>query len=144
MIVIPDVKFDSTYDQILQDPRKDSSTSSKYECVLDAFIIMLGSWNFEYNSGMMNYVDSWCQLLYHRWSNPPKLQSGTNKVLQVWLSLKWTFNHDRELKIDILLNNDILWLYVMSNLIPNMTQSSKTSVKNHQCPPSMTVFLMHL
>ena len=48
-----------------------------------------------------------------------------------------------ELIIGIQLNNDILRLFVMSNLIPKMTQSSKTPVRNHQCPPSMTVFLIH-
>ena len=31
--------------------------SSKYDCVLDALIIMLGSCKFEYNTGMINYVD---------------------------------------------------------------------------------------
>ena len=158
---------------------------------------MLGSWKYEYNSGMTNYVDSWCQIWHHRWSkplvlqsgtiiilhvwlcswctfnnardlkigiqwnndiwrlfmmsniipnmtNPPKLQSGTTNIIQVWLCTLCTFNHARELKIIIKLSNDIWWLFVMSTFIPNMTKSSKTPVRSHEYPPSMTVFLMHL
>ena len=44
MMVINDVKFDTKYDQILQNSSQEPSTSSKYDCVLDALIIMLGSW----------------------------------------------------------------------------------------------------
>ena len=44
----------------------------------------------------------------------------------------------------IQVNNDILCLFVMSNFIPRMTQSSKTPVRNQQRPPSITVILVHL
>ena len=42
MMVICDVKFDTKYDQILQNSSQEPSMSSKYDCVLDALIIMLG------------------------------------------------------------------------------------------------------
>ena len=47
---ICDVKFDTKYDQIIQNSSQEPLMSSKYDCVLDAFIIMLGSWKFKYNS----------------------------------------------------------------------------------------------
>ena len=54
------------------------------------------------------------------------------------------FNHARELNIAIQLIKAISWLFVMSNLIPNMMKSSKTTVRNHQHPLCVTVLLMHL
>ena len=63
MMIILDVQFDTKYDQMLQNSSQELSTCSLYDCVPDALVIMLGSWEFEYNSGMMNYVDSWCQIL---------------------------------------------------------------------------------
>ena len=47
MLVICDVKFDTKYDHILQNSSQEPSTSSKRYCVLDALIIMLGSWKSE-------------------------------------------------------------------------------------------------
>ena len=41
--VIHDVKFDTKDDSILQISSQELSMSSKYDCVLDALIIMLGS-----------------------------------------------------------------------------------------------------
>ena len=117
--------------------------SSKYDCVLDALLFMLGSWKLTYNLKMSNDGYSWCQMWYQIWPNPPTLHSGIINVLQVWLCSCCTFNHAKELKIGIQLNNDILWLFVMSNLILNMTQSSKTPVRNHQHLPCMTMSLMH-
>ena len=49
MMVIHDVKFDSKYDQILQNSNQVTSMSSKYDGVLDAVLIMLGSWKLAYN-----------------------------------------------------------------------------------------------
>ena len=66
MILIHDVNFDTKYDQILHIYCQEPSTSSKYDCVHHAFIVILTSWKFEYNSGVTNYVDSWCQIWYQR------------------------------------------------------------------------------
>ena len=133
------LKFDTKDDPILQNSSQEPSTSSKYGYALDTLIIMLESWKFEYNPGMINFVDSWCQIWYQGQSNPPKLQWGTINIFQVWLHSWCTFNHARELKMGIQLNKVIWWLFVMSNLIPNMAKSSKTKVRIHKCPPSMTV-----
>ena len=43
MMVICDVKFDTKYDQILQNSSQEPSTSSKYDCVLDELIFIIGS-----------------------------------------------------------------------------------------------------
>ena len=43
MMVICDVKFDNKYDQILQNSGQEPQTSSLYDCLLEALIIMLGS-----------------------------------------------------------------------------------------------------
>ena len=43
MMVISDVKFDTKDDQILQHPFQEPSMSSKYDCVLDELLFMLGS-----------------------------------------------------------------------------------------------------
>ena len=56
-MLIHDVKFDIRDDPILKNFSKEPSIFSKYECVLDAHIIMLGSIKFKYNLGMINYVD---------------------------------------------------------------------------------------
>ena len=84
-----------------------------------------------------------CQIRYQIWPNPLKLQPGTINILVVWLCSWCTYNHDREQTIWIQLRNDKLCWVMMSNLISEMIQSSKTPVRNHQRPPSMTVFLMH-
>ena len=47
MMVIHDVTFDTKDDPILQNSSQEPSTFSKYDCVLDALNIMLGSWKFE-------------------------------------------------------------------------------------------------
>ena len=43
MVVILDINFDAKDDQILQNSSQKPSTSSKYDSVLDALFIMLGS-----------------------------------------------------------------------------------------------------
>ena len=87
---------------------------------------------------------AWCQIWYQRWPNPPKPQSGTINILQVWMCSWCTYNHARELKFGIHLKNDIVCWCMMSNLILNMSKSPQTPVRNFQCPPSKTVFLTHL
>ena len=77
-------KFDTKYDPILKNSSQEPSPFSKYECVLDAHMIMLGSWNFEYSSGITSHVHSRYQIWYQRWFNPPKLQSVIINILQVW------------------------------------------------------------
>ena len=57
-MVICDVKFDTKYDQVLIKSSQEPPTSSKYDCVLDAFIIMLGGLKFE-------YFQEWQILLIH-------------------------------------------------------------------------------
>ena len=52
MVVIYDVKFDTKDGQILQNSCQEPSISYKYDCVLDALLIMLGSWKLAYNSKM--------------------------------------------------------------------------------------------
>ena len=98
-MVISDVKFDTKDNPVLQNSSQDSLVSSKYDCVLGALIIMLGSWKSNYNSGMTNYVITWCQVWYQRWSNPPKHQWVSINVLHVWLCSGWTSTHARELKL---------------------------------------------
>ena len=44
MIIICNVKFDTKDDQILQNASQGPSTSSKYDCILDALLIMIGGW----------------------------------------------------------------------------------------------------
>ena len=143
MMFIHDVKVDTKDDHILRNISQEPSTSSKYDYVLDALTIMLGSWKFEYNSLMTNHDGSWCKIWYQRQSNAPKLQSGTINLLQAWLCSWLVSIHVRELKIGIQLKNNILCWFMMSNLIPKMTQSSKTPDRNHQCPPGMPVLLMY-
>ena len=58
IIAIHDVKFDTKDSSILQISSQEPSMSSKYGCVHDALIIMLGNWKFEYKWRMTNYVDS--------------------------------------------------------------------------------------
>ena len=138
-----DVIFNIRDDPILQNSSEKPSRSSKYDFALDALLIMLGSWKLAYNSRITYYGYLWCQILYQIWPNPPKLQSVTINVLQVWLFPWWTYNHAMDLKVCIQLWNDKSCWFMMSNLISEIIQSSKTPVRNHQCPPSMTVFLMH-
>ena len=141
-MLIHDGKFDIWDDPILHHFSQITSTSFKYDYVPDALIIMQGSWKFKYNSGMAKYVASWCQIWYQRWSNPPKLMSGAISILQVWLCSWCTFNHDRDMKIGIKLMNDKIYWFIMSHFILDTIKSSKTPVRNHPRPPSMTVFSM--
>ena len=64
MMVICDVKFDTKYDQILQNSSQEPSTSSMYDCVLDALLIMLGKWILAYSSIMTYDGYLWCQIRY--------------------------------------------------------------------------------
>ena len=43
MMVIPDVKYDAKYDQIIKNSSQEPSMSFKYDCVLDTLLIMLQS-----------------------------------------------------------------------------------------------------
>ena len=99
--------------------------------VLDTLLFMLESWNLAHNSRITYHDDPWCQ----EWPHPPSLKSGTINILQVW-SLRmggswYTSNHVRELKLGTQVKNHISWWSMMSRITP----SSKTPVKNHQCPP---------
>ena len=142
-MVVCDFKFDTKNDPVLQNSSQESSMSSKYDCSWCNFnharVLKIG---IQLNNDILWYVLS--QIWYQRWPSPPKLQSGAISVLQVWLCSWYTFNRARDLKIGIQLNKDIWWLFVMPKLIPNITKSSKTPVRNHQYPPNMTMFLNHL
>ena len=67
----------------------------------------------------------------------PRRMSGTVIILQVWLQGQrgswYTSIHARELKFGTQVKNHISWWF----MIPRMTLSSKTPVRNHQHPPSM-------
>ena len=51
-----------------------ASRNNQHDSVIDALLIVSGSWKLTYNSGMTYYVDSWCQIWNQRWPNPPQLQ----------------------------------------------------------------------
>ena len=51
-MVIFYVKFDTKYDQTLQNSSQEPSMSSKYDCVIDARLIMQGSFKLAYSSIM--------------------------------------------------------------------------------------------
>ena len=104
-MLIHDINIYNKDDRVLQNSRKKLSTSSKYECVLDVLRIMLVSWKLAYNLWMTKYVDPLRQNWYQRWPNPPKTQSGTINIAQVWLSSWYTYNHTGELKIGIQFKN---------------------------------------
>ena len=142
-MLIHDVKFDIRDDSILQNSSREPTTSFKFDCILNALLIILGSWQFIYNSTMTWLVFVMWNLISNvtKSSKNPVRNCQHPPCLTVFLCI---FNHARELKSGIQLNNDILWLFVMSKLIPKMTQSSKTPFRNHQCPLSMTVSFMHL
>ena len=144
MMVIRDVKFDTNADQILQNSSQEPSMSSKYDCVLDALLIMQGSWKTAYKPKLTYDGYSWCQIWYKIWPNPPTLQSGTINTLQVWMSSWWISIHARELKIVIQFKNGIFLWSMMSNLTPKMAKFSRYPVRNHECHSSMTMFPMHL
>ena len=128
-------------DQIILNSSQEPSTSFKYDHILDALLIMLGSWKSVYNSRMTYNVDLLCKFWHQKWSNTPKLQLGTINILQVQLCHSCTYNYAKELKIWIQLRNDKLFLFMIANLITERIQSSKTLVRNHQCPQNMTVYL---
>ena len=55
MMVIHDVKFDTKYDKLLKKSSKEPSMSSKFNCVLDMLLLMLGSWKMAFNSRITYY-----------------------------------------------------------------------------------------
>ena len=61
MVTIHGFKFDSKYDQILQNFSKDLSMSSKYDCVLDTQLFMLGS--FKNGIKIKIYMLWWSMML---------------------------------------------------------------------------------
>ena len=77
-------------------------------------------------------VDPWCQGLHC----PPSLLSGTLIVLQVppWRTPhSWhTSNEDFNMK----LSGYEPWGQPSTYMMPRVTLSSKSPVRNHQCPPS--------
>ena len=91
----------SKIDQILHSSNQEASTSSRYDGVLDTLLIMLWSCKSVHSSRMIYNIDSWYKILYQRLPNPPKHQSGTISILQLWLCSWYTFNHTRDLKIGI-------------------------------------------
>ena len=130
--MIHDVKDDP----ILQDPSQEPSTSSKYGLQEQGFLtllIILENWNFAHKWIIIYYEYPWCQ----GWPHPPRPQSGTIYILQVWTSRmegSWhTSNHARELKVGTQVKKHISWQSIMSR----MTPTSKFPVRNHQHPPSI-------
>ena len=99
---------------------------------------------YVYNSIMTYDGYLWCQVWYQRCPYPPKLQSGTINIMQVWQSSRCTTNYTRELKIFTQLKIEISYTFMVSNLIPKMNQSTKTPVQSLRCPPCMIVFLVDL
>ena len=63
----------SKVDQIILNSSREPSMSFNYDHILDALLIMLGSWQLAHNLKMTFIIDSWCKIWYQRWSNPPKL-----------------------------------------------------------------------
>ena len=144
MMVNQDVKFYTKDDLIFQSCSLNQSISSKYDCVLDALLIMRENCKSAYNFIMTYDGYLWWQFSYQRWPHPSKLQKVTINVFQVLL---WSWLNSfltKEWKMGIQLKNNISLWSMMSNLIPKTSQSSKTPVKNHLCTTNMTVFLVHL
>lgn len=124
----------SKVDKLILNTSQESSTSSKHDHITDALLIMLRSRKSAYSSRFTYIVYFLCKIWYQRWSNPPKLESGTINILQVWLCSWCTYNHVREQKIPIQIRNEKLCWFMTTNLISEMIQSLKTPVMNHQRP----------
>ena len=77
---------------------------------------------------------SWCKIWFQIWPNPQKLQSRTTNVLQVWLCSWCTFDHARELKMGIKLNNDI-WCNVQFD-----TKYDQSLQNSSQGPPMSSMY----
>ena len=96
--------------------------------------IMLEGWNLEHKSRITHDDEPWRQ----GWLHPPSLQSGTFRILQVWLrgwGGSWgTSKHARELKFGRQVKNH----KICRSMKSRMTPSSKSPVRNLQRPPSMT------
>ena len=54
----------SKVDQIILNSSQEPSMSSKYDCAIDALLIMQGSWKSAYNSTMIYDGYLWCQSWY--------------------------------------------------------------------------------
>ena len=89
-MLINDVKFNTKDFHIFQNSSQEPWMSSKYYCLFDELLFILGSYNLWYKLWMTYYYYSWCQILHQRWLNSPYLQSGTINVLQVWLCTWYT------------------------------------------------------
>ena len=136
---IYDVKFDTKDDPVLKNSSQEQSTSSKYDCVLDSLLIILGSWKLAYHS-MMTYCGYLgCQIWYQRWLSPPKLQSETINVVRVWLCSWWTNNHAKELKIWINLKWQILFIHGIKidirddPILQNSSQETTNALQTWLC-----------
>jgi len=62
----PKIIQHSKADQSILNSTQEPSTSSKYDLIPDAILIMPREWKNEYNSGITYYVDSLCQMWYQR------------------------------------------------------------------------------
>ena len=90
-MLIHDVKFDIRDNPILQNSSQEPSMSSKYDCVLDALLIMLGSWKSAYNS-IMTY-DGYCDV---------KCYTKYDQILQS-SSQELSMSHNYDFVLDVLL-----------------------------------------
>ena len=105
--MIHDVKLDTKYDIILHKFSQEPSTSSKYDCILDELLFMLEAKNWD-------TAQEWHIILIHDVTFDTKDDSiiqissqDLSTFPQVLLCSWFTFNHARELKFGIQLNNDI-------------------------------------
>ena len=103
----------SKVDPIILNSSQNPSTSSKYDHIFDALLIMLRNQKLAYNLIMAYYGYLWCKIWYQRWPNLSKLQSGTINIFQIWPCSWCTSNHTRKLKIDIKVKNDIQCWFMM-------------------------------
>ena len=121
-MVICGVKCDTKDDPVLQNSSQEPPMSSKYDCVLDALIIMLGSWKLAYNSRLAYYVDSWCQIWYQRCPNlqnssqKPSISSKCDSILDALLI---KLGHWKSAYNSIMTYYDYLWCQILYQWWPN-------------------------
>ena len=94
-------------------------------------LIMLESWNLAQRQRITYHDDIWCQGCSH----PPRLQSGTINIFLVWLGGLGVLDSRIFMLFGTQVKNNISRWFMMSS----MTSSSKTPVRNHQHPLSMTL-----
>ena len=144
-MLIHDVKFDTKDD--LRNPSQKTSMSSKYDCVLDALSIMLGSWKLTFNSIKTCGAHLWCKNWYQKWPDSPNLQSGTINILRVWWRSWCNYNHARELKISIKLKWHIILIHDIKfdtkddPILQNSSKEPSMSSK-HDCLLGTLIFMI--